>query len=185
MKNDFIYILCPTNGYIPQLKMSGPVAHPLRVSRYTAKNMLMSGLKVFEFDKQTKQTVELTLQNIKYDNRFGQLSPEAIANNAADPVTLTESTGVSASTENIELPLNADGTVNESAINWKKYSSKQKKRLRAQIDEINAVKATENVSVDPIQEEVSAPDAEPTPVVEETPAEEPTSEPVPEEVPAE
>lgn len=171
MKNEFIYVLCPTNGYIPQLKMSGPVAHPLKVSKYTAKNMLMSGLKVFEYDKATRRTIELTLQNIKDENKFGP-SAEAIANNVAEPVVVTETEGVSASTDNIELPLNPNGTVNENAIVWRKYSSKQKKKIRAQIDEINAAAAEANAT--PVVEETAA--------VEEAPiTEEPVVENIPEE----
>ena len=153
MKEEFLYILCRTNGYIPQLSMSGPIVHPLKVPKKTVVNMIMSGLTVYEYHAATKMTKELTLDNIDNENRWGD-SPIAVANKVETPIVPQESFGVAKPEEpSVEFPLNEDGTVDESKINWRMYSNSQKKKIRAQISEINAAAKAASViaPVEPVE----------------------------------
>lgn len=64
LMNETIFITTPRTGYIPYINQQGPIVHPIPVSRATAKQMIVDGLTVVQVDPETKQTVDLTLQNI-------------------------------------------------------------------------------------------------------------------------
>jgi hypothetical protein len=136
MKQEYLYIVSPTNGFISQLNMAGPIRHPLKIAKHMVRGMLMSGVPLFAYDLETKKTVQLTLQNVNDENLFNKETPESRANAVEEPVTVTEDKGVNI--KNDDLPLNDDGTVNENAIQWSRYSSKQKRKLKAQIERINS-----------------------------------------------
>jgi len=72
-KNDRkILITCPKVGFIPHLGMHGPIPNPLRVDYSICLSMIISGVKVYEVDPITRNTVLLTLDNIDDTNKFAK-----------------------------------------------------------------------------------------------------------------
>ena len=59
-----IWIKCMRPGYIPQLRMQGPIITPVQVTRQVAHQMIVAGLKVHQIDPKTKIATELNLQNV-------------------------------------------------------------------------------------------------------------------------
>lgn len=59
-----IWIKCPRCGFIPQLRMQGPIITPVKISRQVAHQMIVAGLSVYQIDPDTKQATELNLQNV-------------------------------------------------------------------------------------------------------------------------
>lgn len=61
---EVIYITTPRIGFIPQLKMQGPVVTPVPVTREVAKSMVVVGIETYMIDKDTRKATLLTLENI-------------------------------------------------------------------------------------------------------------------------
>lgn len=61
---EIIYIKTNRIGYIPQIRMQGPIITPLPVTREAAKAMVVAGIEVYEVDKATKKVRLLTLKNV-------------------------------------------------------------------------------------------------------------------------
>ena len=59
-----IWIKCMRPGYIPQLRMQGPIITPVQVTRQVAHQMIVAGLTVQQIDPKTKIATELNLQNV-------------------------------------------------------------------------------------------------------------------------
>lgn len=59
-----IWVKIQKAGYIPQLGIQGPIPNPIQIPRVTAKSLLVSGIPVYEYDPETKKTIELTLANV-------------------------------------------------------------------------------------------------------------------------
>ena len=59
-----IWIKCMRPGYIPQLRMQGPIITPVQVTRQVAHQMIVAGLTVHQIDPKTKIATELNLQNV-------------------------------------------------------------------------------------------------------------------------
>lgn len=69
--NEKIWVKIQKPGYIPQLGMQGPIPNPIQIPRATAKSLLVSGVQVYQYDPDTKKTVELTLATV-----FGKKNKE-------------------------------------------------------------------------------------------------------------
>ena len=59
-----IFIKTNRIGFIPQLGIQGPIVNPYPTTRSVAKAMIVSGIQVFEVKPDTKEVIELTLQNV-------------------------------------------------------------------------------------------------------------------------
>lgn len=66
-----IYVLCRKVGYIPFLGICGPVANPLQLPAKLCLDIITSGIKLYEFEPSTHDTLELTSDNIFEDDNFG------------------------------------------------------------------------------------------------------------------
>lgn len=75
-----LHILCPSRAYLAPAKIMGPIVHPLQVTKSVAVQLLMSGAEVYEYNPYTKQTMRLTLTNIKNDNRYNAVDTTSTAN---------------------------------------------------------------------------------------------------------
>lgn len=69
--SDQIYILTKRTGYLHQLRMYGPIVNPLKCPVSLCMSLLISGVELFQFDPVTKNVVELNLENLLDDNKFG------------------------------------------------------------------------------------------------------------------
>jgi hypothetical protein len=69
-KSDTMMILTTRTGYLPQLNTHGPIVYPLQVNVGVVYDMLISGIKLYQFDPVTKMTLELTIENIYDDKKF-------------------------------------------------------------------------------------------------------------------
>lgn len=67
---DQIWVLSRRTGYIPQFRMSGPIAHPLRVPVALCAAALTAGVDLLQYDPVSKVTVKLSLSNLYDDNKF-------------------------------------------------------------------------------------------------------------------
>lgn len=61
---DTIFVRIIRAGFIPQLGISGPIPNPIKITRAKAKSLIVAGVQVWEFNPTTKETKELTLQNV-------------------------------------------------------------------------------------------------------------------------
>lgn len=66
-RTEEIFVKVLRNGFIPQLGMCGPIPNPIKITRGTAHSMIVAGIKVFEFNPVTKETIELTVDNVFAD----------------------------------------------------------------------------------------------------------------------
>jgi hypothetical protein len=179
---EIIHILSPYRGYITPAKLMGPIVHPLKITKSAAVQILMLGAKVYEFIPSTRQTLELTLDNINNPNRYDVLKTPEIDNKSINKNTpiepvkvkgvpkvetpveelvdtlkdkkgeevdvpsgdlneepaeiLTEEAPVApeeVKPDEFEFTFNEDGTVDESAIDWSKFSKNERKAIRAKI----------------------------------------------------
>jgi hypothetical protein len=59
-----IYIRTNRIGYIPQLRMQGPIITPVPVTREDAYRMIVSGIDVYQIDPVTKNATKLDLKTV-------------------------------------------------------------------------------------------------------------------------
>lgn len=59
-----IYIKTNRIGYIPPLRMQGPIVAPIPVTREIAKAMVVAGIETYMIDPVTKEPTLLTLKNV-------------------------------------------------------------------------------------------------------------------------
>lgn len=109
-----VYIATSYRGYISQLRMYGPIVHPIEVEKSMMIQMVVGGLPITQYDPATKQYAEVNLQN--YNNPFGEkTSPVATpviatpikgtpVNPAPAPAAATEPAPMSSEPENEEPP---------------------------------------------------------------------------------
>ena len=83
-RSETIFVKVLRNGFIPQLGMCGPIPNPIKITRGTAYNMIVAGVKVFEYNPVTKETTELTVDNVFADGV--DKKQESGANNVSKPV---------------------------------------------------------------------------------------------------
>jgi hypothetical protein len=146
--------------------MYGPVVHPLLVDSEVAIKMVMSGYPTLEYDPNTKTSKFLTLESLS--NRGNEEATINDTTTITEPVIpITENTVNEVKSDNntldntpstsdvtpgfpetritaaefaesYEFVYNADGTVDESKINWSELSKSRRKALKARIEQINA-----------------------------------------------
>lgn len=67
LMKEIIYVKTNRLGFIPQIKMQGPIITPIPITREVAKSMVVAGIEVFEVYKDRhgkKQVRLLTLENV-------------------------------------------------------------------------------------------------------------------------
>jgi len=70
LKTDEIFIVTTRLGYIPALRTYGPIPHPIRVPLATCLELIVSGITIHQFDPETKNIVELTMENLFDIDKF-------------------------------------------------------------------------------------------------------------------
>lgn len=67
---EMMYILSPSRAYLAPVRIMGPIVHPLKTSRSNVVQMLLNGTEVHQYFPDTKETLKLTLTNIKDPDRY-------------------------------------------------------------------------------------------------------------------
>ena len=67
---EMMYILSPSRAYLAPVRVMGPIVHPLKTSRSNVVQMLLNGTEVHQYFPDTKETLKLTLTNIKDLDRY-------------------------------------------------------------------------------------------------------------------
>ena len=67
---EMMYILSPSRAYLAPVRVMGPIVHPLKTSRSNVVQMLLNGTEVHQYFPDTKETLKLTLTNIKDPDRY-------------------------------------------------------------------------------------------------------------------
>lgn len=68
--DEMMYILSPSRAYLAPVRVMGPIVHPLKTSRSNVVQMLLNGTEVHQYFPDTKETLKLTLTNIKDPDRY-------------------------------------------------------------------------------------------------------------------
>lgn len=68
--DEMLYILSPSRAYLAPVRIMGPIVHPLKTSRSNVVQMLLNGTEVHQYFPDTKETLKLTLTNIKDTDRY-------------------------------------------------------------------------------------------------------------------
>lgn len=68
--DEMLYILSPSRAYLAPVRIMGPIVHPLKTSRSNVVQMLLNGTEVYQYFPDTKETLKLTLTNIKDPDRY-------------------------------------------------------------------------------------------------------------------
>lgn len=110
-RNEEIFVKVLRNGFIPQLGICGPIPNPIKITRGVAHSMIVAGLKVFEFNPKTKETVELTVDNVfantaevkKDDVTINNVKPTPVK--VAEPIKAVTFNGVKVSDKVEEKPV--------------------------------------------------------------------------------
>lgn len=68
--DEMLYILSPSRAYLAPVRIMGPIVHPLKTSRSNVVQMLLNGTEVHQYFPDTKETLKLTLTNIKDPDRY-------------------------------------------------------------------------------------------------------------------
>lgn len=63
-RKEKIYVRINKTGFIPQLKIQGPVIYPIRITRGQAHSLIVAGISVYEVDPSTGVGTELTIKNV-------------------------------------------------------------------------------------------------------------------------
>lgn len=67
---EMMYILSPSRAYLAPVRIMGPIVHPLKTSCSNVVQMLLNGTEVHQYFPDTKETLKLTLTNIKDPDRY-------------------------------------------------------------------------------------------------------------------
>ena len=67
---DNILIMIDNDGYIGPLKAHGPIVSPIKVTVKTAKNLIIGGYRVHQYDKESGKVIILTETNLMDKNKF-------------------------------------------------------------------------------------------------------------------
>ncbi len=93
-KTDEIYILSTRTGYIPQLRMYGPIPYPIKCPLALCMSMIIAGVVIHEYDPKTGLTVELTISNLYDATKFEKVKKTKKESTVSEPVPVTEVKGV-------------------------------------------------------------------------------------------
>lgn len=159
--NEKIHILCRTRAFIEPLKLMGPIVHPLYVEKSAVLRMVYAGLDVYEYIPATKNTIKLTVQNINKANRLEEAkapvntkTPEPVEVKTAPTVKTPEVVKVPTvpvepkkeevkegpwfnKPVDITFEYTSENLVDESKIDWTKYSKEERKIIRGMINAHN------------------------------------------------
>lgn len=82
--NEKIFIKTNRIGFIPQLGIQGPIVNPYPTTRKVAKDMIVSGIQVFQITED-KQVIELNLQNV-FPGEGDSVKPEKKEEKPSKPI---------------------------------------------------------------------------------------------------
>lgn len=177
-----LYVKTPYMGYIAALAMMGPIVTPMQITQTQAVTMLKSGLKLFQYDPNTKMTRALTLANISQPMSVATpaAAPAKAAYIAAAPEEAKQITGapvppapakeevpqvapevVETATEpeaedkSVASQFNANELIDESKVDWKSMSKAERREMRAKIDAQKAAIAAQEEAAAESSEEKS------------------------------
>lgn len=91
--SDMIFARIIRNGFIPQLGMCGPIPNPIKITRGLAHSLIVSGIKVYEYNPDTRDVTELTLQNV-FGTSEEAVKKEEPKKSIPDPVKPVQLNGV-------------------------------------------------------------------------------------------
>lgn len=92
-----IFIRTNHRGYIPQLRMQGPIITPIPVTRADAHKLIVAGIDVYQIDPVTKMATKLDLQSVfpgegdpvkKEETATSVTSTPNVSSEPVKPVTL-------------------------------------------------------------------------------------------------
>lgn len=165
--DEMLYILSPSRAYLAPVRIMGPIVHPLKTSRSNVVQMLLNGTEVHQYFPDTKETLKLTLTNIKDPDRYKKAfqntpikAESPVLPQYKEPITrvvtpeknetpeIKEETSIPETKEEeiptteekfnlIEFEFNEDGTVNEDNIPWSNFTKNQRREIRMEITKIN------------------------------------------------
>lgn len=69
-KDDQILIVTNRVGYMPQLRMCGPILQPIKVPVSVCQGMVAAGIPLYQVDPTKKVNMKLTITNIMDDKKF-------------------------------------------------------------------------------------------------------------------
>lgn len=139
---ELIYIKTNRIGYIPQIRMQGPIITPIPVTREVAKAMVVAGIEVYEINRVTKEPRLLTLKNVypgegdcppvdeDPKGEEGEQKPQVPTSDVVqqEPVQPVEFKGVPIQSEKEEIPEeNADDNVTDDTEEEKKEQPQNNK----------------------------------------------------------
>lgn len=159
-----LYVTIPYRGYLAPLKMMGPIAHPLKINKDDAVKLVLSGVKVYSYDPETKATAEVTLAGLTGKEAAtapkispavsptpisGVKTPAPVMTMAEEPDPIpTEPEAPVTDTEDknqlVETSETSDVTpelIDESTIDWSKMTKAERKAMRQKLE---AQKASTN-----------------------------------------
>ncbi len=111
--NRNVFVVCVKPGYIPFLGICGPIANPISIPAKMCLNIITSGVCLFEMDLPTKDTVELTSDNVFEDDNFGNKTKVTeVLPHSEGPIT---DFGVESSTLSRGSSVDADPVTTEPA----------------------------------------------------------------------
>jgi len=76
--NDYIYIICKQSCYIKELKISGPIHAPIKVKMSTAYNIIARGIKLYQYNPDTKEFALMTVSNAFRKDKFKSFKEESV-----------------------------------------------------------------------------------------------------------
>lgn len=156
--DEMMYILSPSRAYLEPIHIMGPIVHPVKISKSNVIKLLMNGTEVHQYYPDSGKTLKLTLRNINDPNRALVAFNESVnpieppvnpvvktgvkqindvkLNNAEESTTvIRDNTSDNSRTSVIaSLPLTESGKVDESKIEWQKYSKSERREIRSFID---------------------------------------------------
>lgn len=71
-KTDRIFIRTNRTGYIPSLRMYGPIVRPFPCSVGVCQEMLTFGIELYQVEPKSNEVVQLTLLNLYDKDKFGK-----------------------------------------------------------------------------------------------------------------
>jgi len=86
LKTDLIFVVTNKVGYIPQLRMNGPIPTPVKIDVASCVSILTSGFPLWQFDPISKKVVKLTLSNVLDNNKFKETKVEVKETKVSKPV---------------------------------------------------------------------------------------------------
>lgn len=156
--NDTMFIMVNNEGYIGPLKTQGPIISPVKVSVKIAKNLVIGGYKVHQYDKESGKIIQLTESNVMDKNKFRSEDVKDTSYNPEPSDSIINENNDEQKTEQDKAP----ETTNTSD------AEPVKTGVSVNDDKVNAAKTddtdSKNENAEKAPETTNIPDAEPVKV---------------------